>query len=235
MTQLERELIASLDSKYTLYKYHDDVNYDDGIPDVVDFLYDCLDEQKEYIKKLSYEQYRYKSADDRGYLSDAREVLAGIEKCIADLETTDAIYYIGEESERIRRIPVEPLNGVMYELAYPFIDNKRELTWCRVGKQVRCFEVIDPVTSLKQIIPEIPEYDGHKIDTGSSYSSSTSYYLLERVTFHDFYTHIICPDCGEEWLLSSKEKKFFIDQHLVVPKRCTYCRCRRRERRRENA
>ena len=40
-----------------------------------------------------------------------------------------------------------------------------------------------------------------------------------------------CKECGNEFELTEKEKKFFIDKGLELPKRCKECRLRRRAER----
>lgn len=42
-----------------------------------------------------------------------------------------------------------------------------------------------------------------------------------------------CKECGNEFELTEKEEKFFIDRKLELPKRCKDCRVRRREERKE--
>lgn len=42
-------------------------------------------------------------------------------------------------------------------------------------------------------------------------------------------TRITCSDCGRSFIFSAKEQKFYEDNGYVPPKRCRYCRTRRKE------
>jgi DNA-directed RNA polymerase subunit RPC12/RpoP len=46
------------------------------------------------------------------------------------------------------------------------------------------------------------------------------YNLLSKV--------VVCRECGEPFVLSAGERKFYIDRKLKEPLRCSECRWRRR-------
>lgn len=40
---------------------------------------------------------------------------------------------------------------------------------------------------------------------------------------------LICVDCGEEFIFSVGEQRYFISKGLSIPKRCSECRLSRRQ------
>jgi len=52
-------------------------------------------------------------------------------------------------------------------------------------------------------------------------TDESHYNLLSKV--------VVCRECGEPFVLSTGERKFYIDRKLKEPLRCDVCRQRRRQ------
>lgn len=44
------------------------------------------------------------------------------------------------------------------------------------------------------------------------------------------YIKIKCQDCGEEFIFSERDQKFYEEKGFLPPKRCRFCRNARKER-----
>ena len=230
MTNTEKAIAATLDSDHVLYKYHNSPDYDDDVPDIVDYLYDLRDKQEELVRQLSLDNYKTGFSANKSYKVDnARDTLKGINACIKTMEESDDIYFIVEKNSfYIPHTPAVPVPCKRYELAVAKVNASREITWERTGKYVTGYSVkLNTISGHEYIYTEVDEMDGRQIDTGT-FHSVEPYYLYEKVAVKSNVKYISCPDCGYVWTLTPTEEKRFKDLNLCVPKRCIWCRRRRR-------
>lgn len=49
---------------------------------------------------------------------------------------------------------------------------------------------------------------------------------METTYFQD--VTLICIQCGQEWIFTAGNQRFFADKGLTIPKRCPTCRAHRK-------
>lgn len=220
MTDFEKRLSDVLGDDYILYKYHDTEEYEDDIPDVLDYLYDRVDSLKQQLSQQLLKEYKGGAQSLSYVIYDLRREINDFKRYIKSVENGTDRYYYGSSSRKFLVSTFSIESKLLYAAS---VNANNELVFTNIGETV-------PVYIFNaQFVPTEPEMYGKRIVCTANYEGTECYYMDTLMSRHSPDTKLmVCRDCGELWTLDENERRRFVSKKLALPKRCYPCRMKRR-------
>lgn len=234
MTEIESKIRNQAPYGFSLYKYYNpDEDRSEDVPDILDHLYDVLDETEAKIRTSSYfdAPVRLSEVRERN-LDRMNDLTMRLEQTIAKVREERSEYYLCTDSH------VESVDLITLPIQTVDAENTK-LVLKDTGETVKVYdvniskfhEVSNEAFEHRFIIAEEPQPDTwihdkfHELLEDIVLSVNHKYigfsYLSTRYPELKFYR---CKDCDKIFWMSDSNIKWYRNQGLTQPKRCEDCR-----------